>query len=307
MPLVVKSPKKGYVVDYVHDRVLNKNKNFICMFTGPTGSGKTYSALRMAQDIDPDFDIRNIIFNPEDFMDLIDGISKELKPGSVVLWDEMQIGMNNLEFQGFIARSINYILTTFRHRNIVLICTAPYFSFVNSATRRLFHAVFELEKIDYRRSLSLSKPLFIQVNQRTGKSYYKFLQFAKGDGSTPKITQFALGLPSKVLLDKYESAKQAFTKKMGEDLRAEAKRRKEEKEIKQEKRIGKPLTYKQQEVLDMLKDKKTPNQIVESVGVDRGNLNRIMDAIRKKGITLVKHEDRKKDIHYYIVDEGLKT
>ena len=46
-------------IQYIKDRTLKKNKNFLMLFVGATGSGKSYSALRFAEMIDA-----QIVANP---------------------------------------------------------------------------------------------------------------------------------------------------------------------------------------------------------------------------------------------------
>ena len=49
---------------YIKDLVYNKNKNFLCVVCGSTGSGKSYSSLRLAEALDPNFDVSRIAFTP---------------------------------------------------------------------------------------------------------------------------------------------------------------------------------------------------------------------------------------------------
>ena len=162
------------LVEYVHDRI-KKNKNFLCAFTGSTGSGKTYSALRFAQKLDPTFTPENrVAFTPKRFMQILNG--GELKVGSVILFEEAGVALNSRKWQSKANILVNFVMQTFRHRNYIVIFTAPDFSFVDVSTRKLFHACFETVNIDKKKQMCFVKPLFIQVNQRSGKIYYKYLK-----------------------------------------------------------------------------------------------------------------------------------
>ena len=56
---------------YVHNRI-NANKNFICAITGSTGSGKSWSGIKLCSMLDKDFNCDNICFSAVDIMKLIE-------------------------------------------------------------------------------------------------------------------------------------------------------------------------------------------------------------------------------------------
>ncbi|MHB1470090.1 MAG: hypothetical protein ACYCSA_00950 [Thermoplasmataceae archaeon] len=43
-----------WILQYIHKRI-EENRNFIAIFTGDTGSGKSYSAIRLAEMVDTTF------------------------------------------------------------------------------------------------------------------------------------------------------------------------------------------------------------------------------------------------------------
>lgn len=43
-----------WLLQYIHKRI-EENRNFIAIFTGDTGSGKSYSAIRLAEMVDTTF------------------------------------------------------------------------------------------------------------------------------------------------------------------------------------------------------------------------------------------------------------
>lgn len=299
--LMVNKTDKDDFVKYVHQRIYQQNKNFVCFFSGPTGSGKTYSALRFSEKLDPNFDINNIVFTAEEFMNLLNGKAKdengnvkELKQGSVILWEEIQTSMGHMDYQSFVSKAINYVLTTFRHKNLILIVTAPYFSFINASTRKLFHAVFEVQGIDRARKVTKSKPLFLQINQRSGKIYFKYMRIARGNGFAPQIKRYNLGLPSKELLEAYEERKTEFTSGLNEEILEELEQRMADKS-------GKKLTAKQEKVLKLLINKKMPKEISEMTESTLNSVYKQMKSIEKKGIKLVKHSEEGENAAFYEV------
>jgi type II secretory ATPase GspE/PulE/Tfp pilus assembly ATPase PilB-like protein len=52
-------------------RRIAENRNVIAIFSGDTGSGKSYGAIRLAEVIDPTFNLDRVVFTVEDFVSLI--------------------------------------------------------------------------------------------------------------------------------------------------------------------------------------------------------------------------------------------
>ena len=59
-----------WLLQWIRNRI-KKNRNLIALFIGDTGSGKSYSSIRLAETIDPGFSVDRIVFTVEDFMKLI--------------------------------------------------------------------------------------------------------------------------------------------------------------------------------------------------------------------------------------------
>lgn len=223
----MKKPKEGLMVQYVRQRV-NKNKNFLAAITGPTGSGKTYSALTLAEKIDFNFTKDNIVFTPEEFISLLN--SDTLSKGSVIVFDEAGVTLNARQWQQSSNQMIQHVLQTFRHKNYIVIFTAPHFGFIDKASRELFHCYMETQRIDFTNKKCILKPLMIQVAQRSGKMYFKYLRVILPKLGKTELKEVSLPLPSKQLLIDYELKKNAFTQYLNEEI--EEKMKKDNKEEK---------------------------------------------------------------------------
>lgn len=212
------SEGKSYsLVRYIHRRIHN-NKNFLATITGPTGSGKSWTALSLGELIDPNFSVDRIIFKGKELMKLInDG---NLTPGSVIVWDEAGIDLSNRNWQSVTNKMLNALLQTFRHKNFILFFTVPYHDFIDSSTRKLFHADFETQKINKNQGKVIIKPKLLQYNSNMGKWYRKYLKIID-NGATVKIRRWAVPRPSQKLIDEYEQRKNLFTKDLNQDIHFE--------------------------------------------------------------------------------------
>lgn len=211
----------SFILDYIRRRIKN-NKNFLCAILGPTGSGKTYSALRLAEELDPSFSVDRVVFSGLEFMRVL----KDLPSGSVIVFDEAGVGMSAQEWQKKNNKIFNYVLQTFRYRNIIVFFTTPDPAFITAANRRLFHAGFETVSINHQSQKAILKPKFIQINVGTGKEYRKYLRKPGKFGSV-KVKRIAVGMPSTALREAYESRRDAYMRQLYDETMMELEGKKE--------------------------------------------------------------------------------
>ena len=210
MGLVYQKKNTVNWVKYFKQRV-RKNKNFIGLVMGPTGSGKTYSALSIAEQSDPNFNIKQVVFTGKELMALMN--SEKLKKGSVIVFEEVGIELDASKWQSTANQMIKYLLETFRHRNFILLMTTPYMGYLAKGGRMLLHGVFETQSIDVNKKTCKLKPMLLQYNSRRDKTYWKYLRVKTEDGIKP-LTRWNVPLPSPELIKKYEERKSEFTKQL---------------------------------------------------------------------------------------------
>ena len=198
------------IIKKVKNRLIKRNKNWLCVVCGATGSGKSYSAMRLAELIDPTFTIDRVVFSSDDFMRVL---NNGMKKGQVLLWDEAGVGLSSREWYTIANKAINYVLQTFRHMNIGLIMTTPDFSFLDSQTRKLFHHYIETVGIDTSKNRVQVKFMKVSFNPRFGKEYFQYERFNR-----KAIKRLNISKPSKLLRKKYELKKKHFSKSLRDDV-----------------------------------------------------------------------------------------
>ncbi len=273
----LKADGTGYklFLRYLQSRIrLNKNNLIIC--TGPTGSGKSYSNLRICEDVDDTFDSKKVSFGPEQFMAVIN--SGELKgKGAAMLYDEAGVSFNARNWYSVSNKMLNYFLQTCRSNNQMLFFNAPDISFLDSGARKLFHIHLETVGIDHSRKEVILKPLCLQVAQGTGKVYKKYLKVKvfKGYGGIKKVKRIRVALPSKELLVAYEQKKKEFIIKLNQEIYQTIK-----------KGNKKPLTELQQKWYDLSQIGLNPEQIAIKEGYSTTNSYGYRKSILNKGYFL---------------------
>jgi len=289
--VVKRKGNHGFFLTYVQRRIA-ENRNFLCAITGPTGSGKSYSALWAAEQLDADFDIRNVCFEPKEFLDLLTGKTKQLRRGSVLLFDEIQVSMGALAYQSIQSRLINSVLQTFRSMNLIVFFTTPSFGFVDASARKLFHSRWETVSIDRGSKTVKIKPYLLQLSQLNGKVYQKWLRiYRKEDGMIP-LTQLSCGLPSPKLLADYEEKKKVFIGRLNERVYSEL--------AALDGASMRELTQKQRDILQDLLDGLTVPDIAERRGIHRRSVFTHFVQLKRKGIRIIAR--KKRDNHVYRYD-----
>jgi len=198
--------------DQVRDRVYNQNKNWLCVVLGETGSGKSYCAMTIAELLDPEFNIDRVCFTPREFMNLLN--SGGLKKGSAIILDEAGILLSSRNWYSVTNKLINYVLQSFRHRNLFCLFTTPSISFLDSQARLLFHDQLEPIKIVKSENKVICKLKHMQVNVSKGKIYRKYHLEPKN----VVLHRFHIFLPSQKLIRDYEKKKEQYTRELGIDI-----------------------------------------------------------------------------------------
>jgi len=212
---------KGILTQHIK-RELGKSRNFCGLFIGRVGTGKSYSALKMAENLDPSFNIDRIVFNIPALLDL----AQKLQPGNVIIFDEAGIsGSNRNSYMNTLNKSLSFLLQTWRHRQIILFVTIPDIAFIDKGVRKMFDIVLESKGVVKKRKIVKMAVKFVQVNFQSGKAYFK------SPRSSSHIVNTEIGKPSLKLINRYEKAKTNFTtelyKSIQADLKPEEKKTKE--------------------------------------------------------------------------------
>lgn len=215
------------VLARVRKRIHQENKNALMIVCGETGSGKSYTALKIAELLMKRFSIKYVVFSAEEFIQLVN--SGKLKKGDVIIWDEAGVGIPAKEWWSISNKMINYVLQVFRKENLIVIFTTPSFTFIDASTRRLFHAYIETVRVDFKRKQTIVKWMRVQYNPRFGKDYYKYHRVVNSEGINV-VKKLRFGLPSEQLIKDYEDKKIVFAANLYSDVEGELKDIREGKE-----------------------------------------------------------------------------
>jgi len=294
-----KNPDK-YWIKFIKQRLSTKvRKNFLGFISGQTGAGKSWASISIGESVDKNFNINQVVFSGIELMELIN--SGKLKRGSVIIFEEVGVELSNKNWFSLMNKTINYLVQTFRSMGFCLIMNSPDMDFVDSATRKLFHAEFQMVGIDYETEEGRLKPQYIQYNGRLQKFYYKYLR-VNNKGSIQPVKKWLVPKPSQPLIDAYELKKKEYQDKLYARLHSELIKDEEKNDPNRKNK----LTDLQQEVVDMMKSGMTIKEVAAKKDRTERTIYLVIEGTKKKGYRFEKVLDGMKVKHYNVIEPETK-
>lgn len=198
-------------IDRIRHKILDRDENFLGIITGKTGIGKSGCALKIAEMVNPDFSIENLVFSARDFMDIVG--KPNIKKGDVIIWDEIGVGqvggygsggLASREFMTTTNKILNYFLQGFRAMNICVLFTLPSLSMLDIQTRNLAHGIWVCLKRNEK--YVTTKYFEVEHNPIVAKTYHKY-QFSN---DSKQIKRVYIEPPSVILWHQYLKKKRIW-------------------------------------------------------------------------------------------------
>jgi hypothetical protein len=188
----------------------------MCAFCGPTGLGKSISAIKAGWDIDrdeygkPRFSLDNIVWTPEEFLIKV---NSNLPFGTVIVWDEVGVGINTREWYSMTNRLISKVHQLFRHKRLIVFYTLPSFGYVDSQVRKLFHAKYEMKYVDP--SKNRAEAMFFELKDYGGNEPWAIRLRVNRNKRFPEwksiLNKVYFALPPASLVQAYEAKKELIS------------------------------------------------------------------------------------------------
>lgn len=267
--------KQSKVLEYICQKLDKTSNNFVVIFIGATGSGKTYAAIDFANSIakryKTSFNIDdNVAFKFKQLLK-IGRLEKNSKPGTPLIFEEVGAafsGASARQWQSKMNMFFNTYLQTTRARRQVIVMTTPDFSNLEAGSRKLCDVTFQMLSIDTKNKKSQAKTLFFQVNRMSGKIYTKKLRYWER-GLKKRIDFTSFDLPPKSMIERYEQRKKEFMNELDKMM---------EQYDDTPKSVKKPVISNER-ILELTEQGYNSTEIAERLGTTRQTINR-----RKKKI-----------------------
>lgn len=271
---------KSLILEYIKDECFNKNSNFIGLWVGKPGIGKSVSALRTCEKLDPSFQIDQVVFSIDQLLSLILKFQEMMEKGidirgKAILYDEAGITADNREWQSQVHKALNDSIETFRFLNLVLMITVPGKNRIDSKIRELIHGTFYPTK--KARDHRIVKFMLHKYDIIKEKEYSQYLRI-QSHGWIAQIRTIKVFKPSRLLLNAYEKRMQMYKKRIN---------------IQSHQRVSginekifddrKPLTDRQKQIYDLKRKNLKNKKISELLNISSVAVSKHLSAIRYKG------------------------
>ena len=133
--------------------------------------------------------------------------------------------------------------------------------------------------IDFNKNVSRMKPYVLQVNDRTGKIYFKYLRFKIGDGKG-KLKVMSLPKPDQRTLNNYEKIKLDFTSKLNQRMIDESESQQKKRDAKVDNKLDTKVDKRK--VFELIDECYTNENIAKIVGVSVRTVSRYRNKDRTK-------------------------
>jgi len=144
--------KTSIFISRLKSRLKNR-QHFIVLIVGRPGSGKSYTALRIAELVDENFTLENVAYTPKEFISLV----KNRREGSAIVFDEAGVAIYSREWQKKINRAFAKLIQVLRYKCLGIIFTTPHALFLDKAVRVLFDYILLAEGFDRENKVSFCK------------------------------------------------------------------------------------------------------------------------------------------------------
>jgi hypothetical protein len=262
------TPLKNYFNYYLNSLKMG----LITSITGggfiKTGTGKSYTAMKIAQDMDSTFDMEKVVYYPREFLTVMDRVEEDKRAGQVVVIDEGEIMAPASMYFSFTNKAIAYNLATFRYLRAMAIFVTPSFSWLDKRIRTLVsHWGYTEKHYTTGGKTTVDLRMYaLKTNLFGDKTWINKLKlYNRKTGLIDVFKKFTVGLPSPELCEAYEKKSLEYKQLMRRELLKEVDKwvkwqGSESKETQEEKNIG--------EIIQKIADDET---IMTSILSSRGN------------------------------------
>ena len=209
-PLQQRTVEARLIRQKIWKRMNVDNQHFIGVFVGREGSGKSLTALKLAEAADPTFSADRVMFDPEAFLRRLQAWKESGETtGKMVVADEAGVGLGVRTWYDEDQILFNQVLQVIRDENMGILFTLPTLSELDSQTRKRLHAFIEMTDMDPGEWAEF-KWLNWSPTRDERDDVYRHYPELRVNGWKRKIKRLRVGPPSPDLIESYEARKDEF-------------------------------------------------------------------------------------------------
>jgi len=217
-PDPLQKPNDGHtpwLLRRVWERVNQHNEHFMGCVVGREGSGKSYTAIKIADTVDPTFTADRIIFDVQDLLEVLrDG---DHAPGNFYVLDEAGVSMGRRTWQDRAQVLSNQALQLIRSHNLGLIFTLPRLSELDSQAEGRLQAVLEITDKQPEEYVKLKWKWIDPDRVNSSGNILRKYPRRRQDGYLKRITRNTFAPPREAIVKPYEERKGEFQESIYEE------------------------------------------------------------------------------------------
>lgn len=252
---------------------------------GMPGTGKSSCCMRLGELIinkknENTDDEKNEMFITDSLIQFVEAVIKS-KIGDVIVVEEAGVLFPSRRAMSRSNVNVGKMFDTVRKKQLILISNAPILGSIDGHMRALGHILIETIKILKKKKVVISKPLRLQTNPKSGKTYFHRFQ---RNGREVNLT--FTRMPNSDTWKAYELNKDKFMAELYQQLLEDTKDEKDKIDRARRKRNGDlpPVTPKEERLIDMIDNKElTHGEVADIMGyVKPETAKRAYDLAKKK-------------------------
>jgi len=221
-------PKKNYrekdILEYPESEVLlkhidnkiKKKRDWKCLFSGGTGTGKSYSGLRLGElwykrHFGEEMPFEHIVSNLDEAILLTKKIKRK---GEFILIEEVSVSAGSRDSQTTLNKEWNRFLDICRIKQLVICMNSPHISYIDKHIRMSLDCWVDFKHVDFKRKISVGRPLWLQTSPHKDEPYKHKYENDEGE----EVTQCYFKKPSDYLAKRYDESKDKFTDDMLDEI-----------------------------------------------------------------------------------------
>lgn len=194
-----------FIEEIINDLINHQQGKFI-LATGAPGSGKSMAMIRIAEKVDPDFNLDRIAIGKTTvFLDLLKtAMHGDLPHGSVIMLDEAGVGIPARDWNTAQNRVLSLIFQVIRKLGLLVVMTTPAKRMIDIHGQILMRYYATGDFIDYKKKRSKFHFYSITYNDWDDYITRRLLK----DKNGKKVNLWEMALPNKSIeFDEYERKK----------------------------------------------------------------------------------------------------
>lgn len=277
--------KGGIIINYIHELVANKQENFLGLWVGKPGKGKSWGALRTCEVLNERFGrrmtMKYVVGDIASFMGLVRELSFKHEAGEdvrgiCILYDEAGISMDNRDWQSKIHKVMNDCAEIFRFLGLIVMFTVPGKGRIDSKLRELIHGIWH-PKSKTRDHIN-AKFYLLEESVALDKEFKRHLRL-EYRGWKCRVTNVRIMKPTKELATAYQNWMKTMKYALIEKGHASVNVEKKNVEVKERK----ILTPRQKQILMLAQSGQYAKEIAQQLGITEGSIAIHLRNIRAKG------------------------